>query len=193
VGDDERVRGVLKGARRLRGPTDLRARRAGEGDVDGVHALLAAAGRSLARQGFGNWDPPYPIERLRADVRERDVYVVHDHVIDEGGAPVATFTLAPIPTRPYEPEPWLERGVLALYLNRLAVDPLLQGRGVGGWCLARVEALAREAGAAAVRCDVLAANVALRASYERRGYVARGERAHSGWTFACYELTLDSV
>ena len=125
-------------------------------------------------------------------MRERDVYVVHDDVVDEGGALVATFTLAPTPARPYEPEPWPERGLPALYLNRLAVDPRRQGTGIGGWCLTRVEALAREVGAAAVRCDVLAANVALRAFYERNGYVASGERAHSGWTFACYELTLDS-
>jgi len=150
-----------------------------------VHALLAAAGRHLARQGFRNWDPPYSIERLRADLRERDVYVVRD-----GDDLVATFTLAPEPARPYAPEPWSARGVKALYLNRLAVDPARQGQALGGWCLSLVAARAREAGAAAVRCDVLTANEALRAFYERRGYVARGERSHSGWTFTVYELVL---
>ena len=38
-----------------------------------------------------------------------------------------------------------------------------------------------------MRCDVLRDNAAVRRFYERHGYVARGERAHAGWTFVCYE------
>jgi GNAT superfamily N-acetyltransferase len=163
----------------------LRAVPADESHAGAIHALLAAAGAHLARQGFRNWDPPYPIERLRADLRERDVYVVHD-----AGELVATFTLAPEAARPYAPEPWSARGAKALYLNRLAVDPVRQGRGLGGWCLEQVATRGREAGAGAVRCDVLTANAALRAFYERHGYAPRGERNHSGWTFTIYELVL---
>ena len=78
----------------------------------------------------------------------------------------------------------------ALYLNRLAVDPARQGSDVGGWCLAAIDARAAALGVRAVRCDVLRENAALRRFYERRGYVAHGERAHSGWTFVCYERRL---
>lgn len=168
----------------------LVAVRAGLDDAAHVARLLADAGRHLLAHGFANWDPPYPAERVRRDVAEREVWLVR---AGEGTEPVATYTLAPEPTRPYEPPPWPDPALLALYLNRLAVDPARQGVGVGGWCLDAVARRAAECGARAVRCDVLAANAALRRFYERAGYVARGERTHSGWTFACYERVVDTV
>lgn len=162
-------------------------RRAVRADAPAVQALLAAAGEALARQGFANWLPPYPLERLARDVDERDVYVVHSADAEVA----ATFTLAPTAARPYQPAPWPDADLPAQYLNRLAVAPALQGRGLGSWCLREIERLARAAGARAIRCDVLAANAVLRRFYERHGYVARGKRSHSGWTFACYERLLD--
>jgi ribosomal protein S18 acetylase RimI-like enzyme len=106
-------------------------------------------------------------------------------------APIATFTLGASARRPYSPQPWLDLSTPALYLNRLAVDPVLQGAGIGGWCLEQIERLARERGVRAVRCDVLSANARLCRLYERFGYVARGERSHSQWRFACYERVID--
>jgi GNAT superfamily N-acetyltransferase len=170
---------------RRRGPLSRDARRAGLDDVDTVARLLAAAGARLAADGFRNWDPPYPADRVRHDVEAREVWVVI-----EDDVPVATYTLARAPSRPYEPPPWPDPGMEGLYLNRLAVDPARQGSGVGGWCLAEVDARAAALDVRAVRCDVLRENAALRQFYERRGYVAHGERAHSGWTFVCYEKRL---
>lgn len=158
--------------------------RAGEAEVETVARLLGDAGRHLATQGFDNWMPPYPVERVRADVAEREVYVV---MRARGGAPVATYMLSPRPTHAYEPAPWPDPAGPAVYLNRLAVAPAAQGGGVGAWCLTSIDARARASGAGAVRCDVLASNAATRRFYERHGYVAHGERTHSGWTFACYE------
>lgn len=152
-------------------------------DAGALHALLAAAGRHLLAQGFDNWTPPYPADRFAADVARG---VVHGAWLD--GAAVATFTLAPDPPRPYEPHiRWQAPDAPARYLNRLAIDPARQRAGLGRWCLAAIDALAREAGAVAVRCDVLAANAGVRAFYERHGYAYRGERAHAGRTFASYE------
>jgi GNAT superfamily N-acetyltransferase len=121
---------------------------------------------------------------VRRDVEEggREVWLV-----TEESVPVATYTLARAPSRPYEPPPWPDPHIEGLYLNRLAVDPARQGSGVGGWCLAAVDARAAALDVRAVRCDVLRENAALRRFYERRGYVAHGERGHSGWTFVCYE------
>jgi GNAT superfamily N-acetyltransferase len=167
-------------------PRALALRRATPEDVDAVHALLAAAGEHLARRGWTNWLPPYARDRLAADVVEREMWMAHD---DEG-ALVATFTLAPSPPIPYEPPPWPEPALPARYLNRLAVDPAQHGRGLGAWCLGEIDRIARESGAAAVRCDVLAANASLCAFYERHGYVRHGERSRRGWTFACCEGVL---
>lgn len=163
----------------------LLTRRAIDRDAEAVHALLVAAGEELARQGYLNWTPPFSPDRVRADIRDREIYVVHD-----GAALVATYMLGGVPPRPYSPEPWPTPSLTALYLNRLAVDPRRQREGVGGWCLRDVEHRARSAGALAIRCDVLEANRRLRAFYERHGYIKRGSRSHSGFQFTSYELLL---
>ena len=167
------------------GSLALRSRRAVDSDADAIQALLTKAGEALARQGFLNWTPAYTLERIRTYIADREVYVVED-----AGALVATYTLGLTAVPPYSAPPWPQPDSPALYLNRLAVDPERQREGIGRWCLDDVEDRARAAGAAAVRCDVLQSNAALRAFYERHGYIRRGGRRHSGWQFTCYELLL---
>lgn len=161
----------------------MMTRRAVGDDAESIHRLLAAAGEALSRLGFRNWLSPFPIERILSDIEHREVFVVED-----GRALVATYTLGRDAIPPYAPEPWPISGLEALYLNRLAVHPSRQGKGLGSWCLARIAEHCRATGHAAVRCDVLAANAGLCAFYERHGYVERGRRSRSGFEFASYEL-----
>jgi ribosomal protein S18 acetylase RimI-like enzyme len=151
-------------------------------DAANIHALLAAAGEALARQGFRNWLSPYPIDRLLSDIADGEVVVVEDR-----SELAATFTLGREAMPPYVPEPW-PVAIEALYLNRLAVHPSRQREGLGSWCLARIAEHCRTLGVAAVRCDVLADNLQLCAFYERHGYVERGRRSRSGFEFVSYEL-----
>lgn len=164
---------------------DLRTLVATPADVDPIHALLAAAGERLAKRGFPNWVPAYPRSRVAENVDDGIVRVVRSD-----GELVATFTLRPLATHPYHGIEWHDPDAIARYLNRLAVDPRHQGLGIGRWCLEQVAEECARDGAAAVRCDVLQANVPLRRFYERHGYEERGERFHSGWYFAVYERVL---
>lgn len=164
---------------------DLRALVATPADVDAVHALLAAAGERLGKRGFPNWLPPYPRARVAENIDDGIVRVVQGT-----GELLATYTLRPLATHPYRGIDWHDPDAIARYLNRLAVDPRHQGRGIGRWCLEQVAEECTRDGATAVRCDVLQANVPLRRFYERHGYEARGERFHSGWYFAVYERVL---
>ena len=204
-------------------PEGLILRRATIDDAPRLHELVAAAGRALAEQGFGNWLSPDATERFIEDMTTREVYLVIADRTETAvgvrlrtpankirsltpnnlrsltpnggkgyeGGPIATFTIGATARRPYSPEPWFDSTAPALYLNRLAVDPSLQGGGIGGWCLEQIERLGRERGARAIRCDVLTANARFRRLYERLGYDARGERSHSGWRFTCYERVID--
>ena len=178
-------------------------RRATVADAARLHEIVAAAGRALADEGFRNWLSPDPVERIAEDIGTREVYVVSAPGTPRLGArlaqfdaagwgqtPLATFTLGPTARRPYSPEPWVDPSAPAFYLNRLAVDPRLQGAGIGSWCLQRIERLPRDRGVQAVRCDVLTANTRLCRLYERVGYEARGARSHSGWQFTCYERVI---
>ncbi|MFA6165857.1 MAG: GNAT family N-acetyltransferase [Gemmatimonadaceae bacterium] len=165
--------------------TDLRAIVATSADVDAVHALLAAAGERLAKRGFPNWVPAYPRARVAENIEDGIVWGVRG-----AGELVATYTLRPLATHPYTGIDWHDPDAIARYLQRFAVDPRLQGRGIGRWCLEQLAEECARDGATAVRCDVLQANVPLRRFYERHGYEARGDRFHSGWDFTVYERVL---
>jgi GNAT superfamily N-acetyltransferase len=161
-------------------------------DLDDVYELLAAAGLKLSAQGFNNWVPAYPRSRIHADIAEGALFVVRViEATDSTGRLIATYALRSAPVRPYDPAPWPVPDAPARYLNRLAVDPSQQGRGIGRWCLAHIAEVSAREGASAIRCDVIAANAPLRRFYESAGYVARGSRQHSGWEFACYEKELE--
>jgi ribosomal protein S18 acetylase RimI-like enzyme len=155
--------------------------------AESVHDLLALCGRDLAaRQGFRNWDPPAPLAVIRRDALEREVFLfsLEDRKI-------ATVTLGLTAPVPYGKEMrWSADTPVAVYVNRLALHPDLQGLGYGRFCMGFAEARAEGLGAGAVRCDVLAANSGLRGFYQGLGYRTVGEREHSGWLFACYEKVL---
>jgi ribosomal protein S18 acetylase RimI-like enzyme len=61
------------------------------------------------------------------------------------------------------------------YLGMLAVDPILQGRGVGGALVEAVEARARAAGYGSIELTVLHMRASLIAWYERLGYRRTGD------------------
>ena len=67
-----------------------------------------------------------------------------------------------------------------LYLGKLAVDPELQGRGVGRALMARAEAEARALGLAALELQTRVELVENHAAFGAMGFVRTGESAHPG-------------
>lgn len=159
-------------------------------DQEAIYTLLAEAGARLAADGYFNWTPPYPRERIAADLAGGVMHLVFSPEGNSRDAPLATYTLRAEPVHSYRPPPWPRPSLRAWYLNRLAVSVAAQGNGVGSWCLEHLRRAATAAKIQAIRCDVLADNRALCAFYGRAGYQACGRRAHSGWEFGCYELRL---
>jgi ribosomal protein S18 acetylase RimI-like enzyme len=145
-----------------------RTRRLAPGEIEAAHAIVAACGRALAAGGWRNWDPPYPLERMRAEATSRQIYLVTD-----GDEAVATYTVTTTPPHDYPPAIFAP-AVPALYLNRLAVVPARQKSGLGRACMADVEAHARAAACRVVRFDVFRDNAVIRAFYQRLGYTELG-------------------
>src|SRR5687767_13331551 len=118
---------------------DLKYRRAAPADVDPLHAIVAACGRDLRDSlGLSHWVPPYPLDRMRHDASEREVWVIW-----QDGMAVGTFTIGETPIADYEPDIWSAPFERALYLNRLAIRPQLQGGGLGRAAMLEIERLAR--------------------------------------------------
>ena len=166
-------------------------RRATVADAEALHALLEACGVHLRdTTGLANWVPPYPIERLREDLAgtARRVYGVW-----ENEALVATFTLSPEQSGSYDREPWRLAATRPAFVNRLAVAPLLQGSGLGGWCTREAERLARGLGFDALRLDAFAANTRLLDFYRARGYDELGMRRRGDMQFVAFEKSLNEA
>ncbi|MCA1663758.1 MAG: GNAT family N-acetyltransferase, partial [Myxococcales bacterium] len=168
---------------RMRAPR-LRPRRLRAAEVDRAHAILVAASHALAAAGFPNWDPPYPLWRMRKEALSREVWLV-----EERGRAVGTYTVTTRPPHRY-PATRFARGVRSLYLNRLAVVPARWGGGLGAALMAEIEQRARVVGARAVRFDAFLDNAPLRAFYRRLGYVERGPFAVGPIPVVCFEKEL---
>jgi|SRR5581483_3066818 len=160
----------------------MNARRVGPGEIEPLHAIVAACGLDMQRRlGLSHWVPPHPLDRMRDDARERSVFA-----LEQDGAIVGTFTVGASAQASYPPGMW--RGAEpALYLNRLAILPSLQGRGLGKLGMAAVEAEARRGGFRSLRFDAIAGNEPLLAFYRRLGYEERGETRIGCGAVICFE------
>ncbi len=147
-------------------PEHLTFRRASNSDIDTVVALIERAFRGEASRA--GWTT----EADLLDGRRTDAAAVGEVLgasnsrillAEAGGHIVASVVLKD------------EGG--AAYLGMFAVDPTLQGGGIGRRLLEEAERVARaDLGATTARMTVIAQRPELIAWYERRGYRQTGER-----------------
>lgn len=82
--------------------------------------------------------------------------------------------------------PWFERGDVASF-SQLAVEPWLQGRGIGGLLIRRAEERAGETGAAHISLSTPEPASELLAMYEHKGY---GFIEHTQWPGTNYQSVI---
>jgi len=148
---------------------DHELRQATPEEAEALHEIVRRCGVDLReRRLISFWDPPYPLQLFRRAAESGYVFGVYD-----GGVPVATFTLTDDPPGYYDMTVWAQPDAPAAYASRLAVQPELQGRGLGTWCMRALERVARERGARAVRFDAVDDRPELLTFYDGRGYERR--------------------
>lgn len=130
--------------------------------IEELTELIHRAYASLAAMGLrylGTWQPP-ETTRERAEGGECWVAEVDGQVVG---------TIAFQPPGRSGGCPWYERPDVATF-GQFAVEPSLQGSGVGSALLTLVEARALELGAAEIACDTAEPATHLIRWYEARGY-----------------------
>ena len=164
----------------------LTLHKAAPNEIEPLQEIVRLCGEDIGtRFGLTFWSPPPPIEMMRRHAAEKAVYAVQN-----GGAAVATFTLG-LSGWPEQSEAfWTDPDHRAAYLSRLAVRPDRQGQGIGRWCLAEVERLAREQDCRAVRLDAIRAFAPPIALYRWLGYEERGVVVWTNWYGVPRELLL---
>jgi GNAT superfamily N-acetyltransferase len=159
--------------------------RVGPSEVLGPYSVIVACGREMtARLGLRHWDPPLPLADFRAQAATREVWAVL-----QDGRLIGTFTIG-LTSIPDYPREYFADASPALYLNRLALLPSEQGRGLGRACMGEVERLARRRGARSVRFDAVAAHADLRAFYRKLGYRECGPFHIGEVPVECFEKVL---
>ena len=155
--------------------TKLQYRQVGPEEIDVVHDILRLCGLDMKeRLGLDHWVPPYPLEAMRRSAQERQIYAVS---LEE--QTIATFTIGTEPPPHYRTVPgvwdvWDASVYLALYVNRLAVLPSLQGQGIGHQCMQTIEQMAQTQGCEAVRLDTSDKHRRLHTFYTKLGYQEKG-------------------
>jgi predicted N-acetyltransferase YhbS len=127
-------------------------------------AILALIRRAFAGMA-GRIDPPSSLHSLTAEGLQAggEVWVM-------GAPPVACVILTP------------RAG--ALYLGKLAVEPALQGRGLGRRLVALAETRARELGLPTLELQTRVELVENHAAFRAMGFEKVGETAHAGFARA---------
>lgn len=137
-------------------------------DVEALHAILVECGLDMRdRLGLAHWAPAYPRQLFEDQARKGAVYSVEARASSD---PVATFTASTDASAYLDLSLWHARGEPSFYLNRLAVSPRFQRRGIGRVCVGAVEELARERGCRSVRLDAAEAHRWLLRWYAELGY-----------------------
>jgi GNAT superfamily N-acetyltransferase len=150
----------------------LHTNKVGPDEVESLHEILRLCGLDMqARFGLAHWIPAYPLELMRRDAEQKSVYAVLD-----GERTGATFTVGTQPPFYYDPVLSELPNAKAMYLNRLAVLPEMQGRGIGTWCMQIIERLAVENACSVLRFDAYDKHLKLLDFYRGLGYQERGSR-----------------
>ena len=123
-----------------------------------VSDILYECGKDMANKyDLHHWDNSHIKNHIIVALcaMKNDIYLVYSDK-----TPVATFQ-----TR--------KNGQSFLF-QKLATAPSFSGGGIGSYCLAEIERLAKERGCAEVTCEVYDKSEHAKSFYERRGYTVFG-------------------
>lgn len=154
-------------------------------DANEIAGVRAAAANDLtARFGKGFWS---------SNATERGVLLAMKRgrvvVATRGDEIVGTLTLST--WKPWAiDKSYFSRADRPLYLTSMAVEPRLQGQGVGRELLAAAEKAASNGPAQAIRLDAFDADAGAGAFYAKCGYTERGRATFRSVPLIYYELLL---
>jgi GNAT superfamily N-acetyltransferase len=141
-------------------------------DINALHRIVTDCGADIKnRYGLTHWFPPYPIDVMRKNAKELDVYGVHC-----GVEPIGTFTVGTHGWK-YDDALWADPTHKPLYLGKLAILPQYQGNGIGSWCVKQ-----------AVRFDAIAKHTRLVSFYRKLAYAERGQTTTVDWRGVEWEI-----
>jgi GNAT superfamily N-acetyltransferase len=156
--------------------SEVEIRRLAEGDsFEELTALLHRAYSVLGAMGLNYTAVDQPVGRTRDRALDGECYVA-----TEDGRIAGTVTMGLVDTMADPPE--YRRPGMA-YVTQFAVEPALQGKGLGSRLLRHVEERALALGATEIALDTAEGALHLVRYYEARGYAEIGRIRFGGKTY----------
>lgn len=143
----------------------------------------------MIKNGIYQWNDAYP----SAGAFEKDIQRNELFVLEQSKKIVGTVVISTLMDDEYTPVEWLTPNSNNVYIHRLSVDPLFQGKGFAQKLMDFTENFAMENGFVSVRLDTFSQNKRNQKFYEQRGYQRLEDIAYpkqSEHPFHCYELVL---
>lgn len=164
-------------------------RRAKISEIPEIMVITEACAAHMITNGIHQWNEHYPnAAAFENDIRRKELYVL---VLN--GNISGTVVVSTCMDPEYEPIQWSTPNGNSVFVHRLSVHPLLQGKGYARQLMDFVENKARYHKHDAVRLDTFSQNKRNQKFYETRGYRKLTDiffPKQSVHPFHCYELIL---
>lgn len=164
-------------------------RKATQEDIDAILYITQQCTVHMMNRNIFQWNENYPNRRAFINDLNRDEL----YVLELEGMIIGCIVISSLKDDEYIPIKWLTNADKALYIHRLAIQPVHQGKGYAQHLMDFAENLALKNNYSSVRLDTFSQNKRNQTFYESRGY-QRLESIYfpkqSEHPFYCYELLL---
>jgi ribosomal protein S18 acetylase RimI-like enzyme len=158
-------------------------------EIDDILEITRACAKFMAENGIYQWNEHYPSRQaFELDVQRNELFVKLKGDFIIGGIVISHYI-----DEEYIPVGWLTANDKNVYIHRLFVSPIEQGKGHAQTLMDYAENYARQNNFVSVRLDTFSQNKRNQRFYEKRGYQKLGDiffPKQSTHPFHCYELVL---
>lgn len=159
-------------------------------NLEKLYAITKNCAKHMIDQGIFQWNNDYPSrEILQLDIELQQIWklTVENTII-------GIVVLSEIEDEEYKTVKWLTNNNQNLYIHRLAIDPIFQGKGYAQKLMIFAENYAREHQYNSIRLDTFSQNKRNQEFYKKRNYVKLESiyfHEQSEFPFYCYEKVLN--
>lgn len=133
-------------------------------DIPEITSLYQRVISDMDDAGIGIWDEVYPFCMFQEDIERHQLFVLLS-----SGQIAAAFSLC-TSTEGEDTGKWDVPAFRYLYLDRLAVNPIMKGKGVGSAAVIYAEEQAKKLGADVIRLFVVDYNTPAVSLYRKSGF-----------------------
>ena len=167
----------------------MKINKAVNADVDQICSLTESCTKHMIENGIFQWDVNYPSK----EVLQNDIELQQIWKLEDSEAIVGIIVLTETENEEYKNVKWLTKNSKNVYIHRLAVHPVFQGKGYAQKLMDFAESYAINNHYSSIRLDTFSKNKRNQKFYELRGYQRLGDCYFSNQSedpFYCYELIL---